>query len=345
MRRRALAAVALAALGALVPGRASPADQPQTLTLAVAATSTSPSAISFILHPVLDSMPDFFQKVGLHVDLSAIQMGNAVALTQTGNPPVIEGTGFASIAAGYQQGTTDVKFFLGELQKSPYELVVRKGITKMSQIKTLGVPSLDSASSQACQQMLSANHVIANKDYTMVLIGTSGSRVAAVQAGKVDGSCELVPYPELYHDQYGLTILQGVQGKALPWFAAGGWGYNKKWAEDPEHHEAVVRLAEADLLAIRWLYAPANKPKVLDMIAKRMDVPPKYAEILYDRLVGEQAYTPDGYIPRPAADTDAHIMVDIGLLKSYPAIAQYFDWSILETAAQRLKMHIRKPEY
>jgi hypothetical protein len=251
----------------------------------------------------------------------------------------------ASIAAGQQQGTTDVKFFMGELQKSPYELVVRKGITALNQIKTLGVPSIDSASSMSCQSILHGANLTLNKDYTLVLIGTSGARVSAVQAGKVDGSCELTPYPELFHDKYGMTILKPV-GKQQPYFAAGGWGYNVKWANaDPQHKEAVIRLAEAALLAMQWLYNPANKPKVLELVEKGLDVPPQYAEPFYQRLVTESAYTPDGFVPKASADGETHTLVDIGTLKTYPNLAQLFDWSIVQAAAARLKLHVRKPDY
>jgi hypothetical protein len=39
-------------------------------------------------------------------------------------------------------------------------------------------------------------------------------------------------------------------------------------------------------------------------------------------------------------------MVAIGAMPKEPAsYAQYFDWSILQTAAQRLKIKIRKSEY
>jgi ABC-type nitrate/sulfonate/bicarbonate transport system substrate-binding protein len=341
MMRRVAAgvlAVLFAFWGAPVPA------QQKMLDISIGATSTSPSAISFILHPVLSENPEFFRKVGLNFDQASIQMGNAVGMVQSGNPPVIEGTGVASVGGGWEQGTTDVKIFMGELQKSMYQLVVRKGITKFSEIKTLGVPSIDSASSQFCQSILKSAKLVANKDYQFVLLGTSGARVAAVQAGKVDGSCELVPFPELYHDKYGMTVLQSNRGQ-LPYFAAGAWAYNVKWGADPQHRETVVRLAEAILLAIRWIYDPANKAKVIDMAAKGLNVPDKYASYFYDQLIGQQAYTPDGYLAKPSVVTDAQIMVDIGLVKSYPNVSQYFDWSILQEAAKRLNIRVRKPEY
>jgi hypothetical protein len=341
VRRRALAGL-LASLFAL--SGAPVFAQQKPLDISIGATSTSPSAISFILHPVLTENPEFFRKAGVNFDQTAIQMGNAVALAQNGNPPIIEGTGVASVAGGWEAGTTDVKIFFGELQKSMYQLVVRKGITKLTDIKTLGVPSIDSASSQFCQALLRGAHLSANKDYQFVLLGTSGARVAAVQAGKVDGSCELVPFPELYHDQYGMTVLQ-PNGAKLPYFAAGAWGYNVKWAADPQHHEAIVRLAEAILLAIQWIYNPENKAKVIDLAAKGLNVPQKYAEYFYDDLIGQQAYTPDGYLAKPAVDLDAQIMTDIGLVKSYPNVSKYFDWSILQEAAKRLNVRIRKVEY
>jgi ABC-type nitrate/sulfonate/bicarbonate transport system substrate-binding protein len=289
-------------------------------------------------------MPEFFAKAGIKVDPIAIQMGDAVQMMMAGNPPVVEGTGLGTTATGAQEGATDIKIFLAETERVPYELIVRKGVTRMDQIKTLGVPGITSASSQYCQQILKAAGLSVDKNFELVLLGTSGARVAAVQAGKVDGSCELSPFPELYKQQYGLETLRGIG--AQPYFAAGAWAYSTKWGADPVHREALVRLAEAVLMATQWAISPANKSKVVDMVMKSFEVPRPVAESFYHVEIEQGGLSPDAYIPKAAAVAVGRAMVAIGAMPKEPTnYGQYFDWSILQTAAQRLKIKIRKSEY
>jgi ABC-type nitrate/sulfonate/bicarbonate transport system substrate-binding protein len=347
--RRFLWVVAIAAFATIAgPVRATAQQQTQpqkALSVAVGFTSVAPSAISFTTHPILIEMPEFFQKAGVTVNGLNVQMGQAVQMMMASNPPVVEGTGLGTVASGWLQGATDVKIFLAETQKSPYDLILRPGISKLSDIKTLGVPGMTSASAQTCQQLLRASNYRVNKDYRMVLLGTSGARVAAVQAGKVDGSCESVPFPSLYHEQYGLTVFTVGKG-GIPFFAAGAWGYSTKWGADPEHRETLIRIAEAVLMATRWSYDPANKEKIIAMVQRTFDVPRSAAELFYRQEIGQQILSPDCYMPRASALGVLQAMVDIDEMKEIPKnIGQYFDWSILQTAAQRLKIKIRAPEY
>jgi ABC-type nitrate/sulfonate/bicarbonate transport system substrate-binding protein len=346
MRRYASIAAAAALLLIAGPLRAiAQTPPPKVLSVAVGYTSVTPSAISFTSHPVLSEMPEFFQKAGVSIGAINAQMGQAVQMMMASNPPIVEGTGLGTVASGYLQGATDVKIFLAETQKSPYELILRKGISKLDEIKTLGVPGMTSASAQTCQQLLRGSKLTVNKDYRMVLLGTSGARVAAVESGKVDGSCESVPFPQLYHDQYGLTVYPVGKG-GIPYFAAGAWAYSTKWAADPEHHETLVRIAEAVLMATRWSYDPANKEKIVAMVARTFDVPRNAAELFYSAEIGQQVLSPDCYMPKASALGVLQAMVDIDEMKEIPKnIGQYFDWSILQTAAQRLKIKIRTPEY
>ncbi|HXP93811.1 MAG TPA: ABC transporter substrate-binding protein [Candidatus Binatia bacterium] len=345
MLRRFVWALAIAAL-AVIAGPVRATAQQKVLTVSVGYTSVAPSAISFTTHPVLGEMPEFFQKAGLTINPINAQMGQAVQMMMASNPPIVEGTGLGTVASGWIQGATDVKIFLAETQKSPYDLILRPGISKLSDVKTLGVPGMTSASAQTCQQLLRAANFKVNKDYRMVLLGTSGARVAAVQAGKVDGSCEAVPYPALYHEQYGLTVFPVGKGGA-PFFAAGAWGYSTKWAAaDPDHRETLIRIAEAVLMATRWAYDPANKEKLIAMVQRTFEVPRSAAELFYSAEIGQQILSPDCYMPRPSALGVMQAMVDIDEMKEIPKnLGQYFDWSILQTAAQRLKIKIRTPEY
>ncbi len=317
---------------------------PEMIELTIGDTSASPTPTGFVPSLAMPEIPNLYRRVGLNVKTISIPLGQAVQLVASGNPPVATGTGPSYVVFGYVHGATNVRFFAGEMQKPPYELVVRKGITELNQIKTLGVSTVGSTSSQSCQTMLRLAHMQANRDYDLVLLGTASARIAAVQAGKVDGTCEPVPYPEYYHDTYGMTVLAKTSD-VLPYYATGGWIYNARWAQDPVHRAALVRLTEAILLAIRWTMDPSNKSRVEALAATAFRVPDRYAELYYAELVGRQLLTPDGYIPKQAAESNARDYPNMGLTGPAPRFSQYYDWSILKEAARTLGFSIRQPEY
>jgi hypothetical protein len=326
-------------------GASSAGAFPKVMSLDLGSTSSTASAISFLYETILRQIPMFFQQAGLKVSGPTVPSGQVVQLVQSGSLPVAEGSGLDQVLSGQEHGITNVKIFAGEMQKPAYDMVVRKGITSLTQIKTLGVPAVTSASAVGCEAILRSVHEVVNQNYSLVLLGTSGSRVAAVQAGKVDGSCELLPYPQLYHDKYGMTILAQVP-KYLPDFAIGAWIFNDQWAQQPANHEALVRLSEAILLAGKWVMDPANASQVASLVAKTFNVPQVYGQDFYQQFVKGQMMTPDGYVPEAAAQGVVSSMQRLGLLKgTAPSLSSAYDWSFLQEAAKRLGMQIRQPTY
>lgn len=339
-----LAAAVIAVVGCGSGGTPSGGSIPKVIDVSIGSTSQSTSAIAFPLWTLLQQVPQFYSQVGLRVKVTSVQMGQAVQLTQSGSPPILEGTGLTSVAAGYKRGATKVKVFAGDLQTPAYELVTRPGVTDLKEIGTLGVPSIDSASSQNCQAILRSIGKRANSDYRLVLLGTSGARVAAVRAGKVDGSCELPPYVAVYHDQYGLPVVAKASDY-LRYYWAGAWAFNEEWARDAVHRETVVRLAEANMLARVWARDPGNHSKVVGLIKSTFKVDDRYAESFYQQEIVGQTLSPDGYIPKEGAEGNTKDMVNLGLFKSPPNPSQYVDWSILQEAGRRLHITVRRPTY
>jgi ABC-type nitrate/sulfonate/bicarbonate transport system substrate-binding protein len=346
MTRRFLAALGAALILAIgeVPARA---DNPPPITLTVGYGAAIVDAIGFADNPVMRQIPDLFDRIGLKIDPVNVQIGQVAALLESGNPGVVSGTGFGPVVIANRQGAKDVKIFIGVLERAAYELVVRKGITQPAQIKTLGVAAVNSASAQICEGILGKSHLVPDKDYTVVLLGESGARVAAVAAGKVDGSCELLPYPERYHDELGLTVLARAtapDGQILP-FATGAWAFNTKWAADPVHHEALVRLAECWLASVQWMYDPKNREAAIGLAQTGFKVSRPVAEAFYRALIDDRILSPDGTMTKGALDGVAQTMVAIGEAAPDQPYSQYFDYSYLREAGRRLHIKVRVPDY
>lgn len=312
-------------------------------------SNSGPGAQDFIENPILAAMPELYARAGVSIDARNVSIAQLVPLVQNDDPPVAEGTGLGTVAVvGAKSPSKDVRIFIGELQASPFELVVRNGVARLADVKTVGVASLDSASAQICQAILNDAHFVENRDYRLVVVGLTGARIKAVQSGSVDATCEAMPFPEQYKEKYGLRILGGLSGPRgglLP-FVAGAWVYNVQWAKDPAHREALVRIAQAYLLGLQWTFDPANKDRVTGMIERSFSVSHEVALAFYDRLVNEKMLSPDGYLPMATLEGVARVMGSTGTLQTTPTeLTQYFDWTVLETAARRLGMTMRKPEY
>jgi ABC-type nitrate/sulfonate/bicarbonate transport system substrate-binding protein len=338
--------VLLAAL-LLTASVAAVADSPLTVT--VGFSNQGPGAQDFIENPILKAMPEFYARAGVTIDAEPVSIATLVPLVQDDNPGVAEGTGLGTVAVvGAKGPRRDVRIFIGELQSSPFELVVRQGVTTLAQVKNVGVASMDSASAQICQAILNNAHFQEDRDYHLTIVGLTGKRIEAVQSASVDGTCEAMPYPEQYGEKYGLKVLASLAspgGRLLP-FVAGAWVYNTQWGRDPQHREALVRIAEAYLLALRWTYDPANKDKVVGMIEQSFSVSPDVASAFYERLITQHMLSPDGYLPKAALEGVARVMAGTGTLKTTAGeMSRYFDWSILQTASKRLGLAMRTPEY
>lgn len=323
------------------------ADTP--VSAPVGFSNQGPGAQDFIENPILAAMPELYAKAGVSIQARPVSIAQLVPLVQNDDPPVAEGTGLGTVAVvGAKSPSKDVRIFIGELQASPFELVVRDGVTRLAEVKTVGVASLDSASAQICQAILNNAHFVENRDYRLIVVGLTGTRIKAVQSGSVDATCEAMPFPEQYNEKYGLRVLGGMtgpRGGLLP-FVAGAWVYNVQWAKDPAHREALVRIAQAYLLGLQWTFDPGNKDRVTDMIEHSFSVSRPVALGFYRRLITEKMLSPDGYLPKATLAGVARVMGGTGTLQTTAdELTQYFDWSILQAAARRLGMTMRKPEY
>lgn len=331
----------------LATALAAPADAP--ISAPVGFSNPGPGAQDFVENPIFKAMPEFYTRAGVAIEGRNVSIAQLVPLVQSGDPPIAEGTGLGTVAVvGANSPSKDVRIFIGELQASPFELVVRDGVTNLAGVKTVGVASLDSASAQICQAILNNAGFVEHRDYQLQVVGLTGSRIKSVQSGSVDGTCEAMPFPEQYHEQFGMRVLGGMTasgGGVLP-FVAGAWVYNVRWAQDPAHREALVRIAEAYLLGLRWTFDPANADHVTAMIEQSFSVSHAVALGFYRSLITDKMLSPDGYLPKSTLEGVARVMAGTGTLQTTPAaLEQYFDWSILQTAARRIGMTIRKPEY
>jgi ABC-type nitrate/sulfonate/bicarbonate transport system substrate-binding protein len=226
-----------------------------------------------------------------------------------------------------------LKIIGGTVPVAAYTLV---GCPKYKTIKdlkgtTIGVVSLVSGSTIFLREMLKAEGLELNRDYTIVQNGPTTQRLISLKGcntsatmilgGDLPRSREL-GFPEIarLHDyipnlQFHSLIVDG------------------NWAES--HNQLTVRYLKAMVRAMQW--AHANREQAAELVTKRTGIPLKYTRATVDEYLSQGIISRDGSVNREGFQRLIDLMGE-RLFKSrpYPAPEKYLDLSYLRRAHQEL---------
>ena len=226
-----------------------------------------------------------------------------------------------------------LKIIGGTVPVAAYTLV---GCPKYKTIKdlkgtTIGVVSLVSGSTIFLREMLKAEGLELNRDYTIVQNGPTTQRLVSLKGcntsatmilgGDLPRSREL-GFPEIarLHDyipnlQFHSLIVDG------------------HWAES--HNQLTVRYLKAMVRAMQW--AHANREQAAELVTKRTGIPLKYTRATVDEYLSQGIISRDGSVNREGFQRLIDLMGE-RLFKSrpYPAPEKYLDLSYLRRAHQEL---------
>jgi ABC-type nitrate/sulfonate/bicarbonate transport system substrate-binding protein len=226
-----------------------------------------------------------------------------------------------------------LKIIGGTVPVAAYTLV---GCPKYKTIKdlkgtTIGVVSLVSGSTIFLREMLKAEGLELNRDYTIIQNGPTTQRLVSLKGcntsatmilgGDLPRSREL-GFPEIarLHDyipnlQFHSLIVDG------------------HWAES--HNQLTVRYLKAMVRAMQW--AHANREQAAELVTKRTGIPLKYTRATVDEYLSQGIISRDGSVNRDGFQRLIDLMGE-RLFKSrpYPAPEKYLDLSYLRRAHQEL---------
>lgn len=226
-----------------------------------------------------------------------------------------------------------LKIIGGTVPIAAYTLV---GCPKYKSIKdlkgtTIGVVSLVSGSTIFLREMLKAEGLELNRDYSIIQNGPTTQRLVSLKAcntsatmilgGDLPRSREL-GFPEIarLHDyipnlQFHSLIVDG------------------RWAES--NNQLTVRYLKAMVRAMQW--AHANREQAADLVTKRTGIPIKFTRATVDEYLSQGIISRDGSVNREGFQRLIDLMGE-RLFKSrpYPAPEKYLDLSYLRRAQQEL---------
>lgn len=228
-----------------------------------------------------------FKKYGLEVEPILLRGGQiATQALAAGDPPIV------NIGTVVQAGLQGHNLVLVAAVQSSYDFLVftRPGITKPEQLKgkRLGITGFGSATHFAATLLLRHLNLEPNKDVALVPSGLDPERVAAITAGRIDGSfftsiaAPLAGRANLHELLYIGDLGIEVQGNGL--------ATSRAYVQS--QREIVKSAVKGYVEAIHFIFA--NKKDAQRIFAKYMrNDDPKFLELayqLYVKLIPKKPY-------------------------------------------------------
>lgn len=340
-RRQFLGLSMLSGLG-LVAGACSPQGGAPAGGAQPGPTMVSPVKVTFgVVTDNLNHWPVYiaeeeglFAKFGVEFDrVTTRASASSVQLLSSGSVPVATATADAVIA-GAARGGGGVVIVAG-FNRAYYVLVAKPQIKSFADLKgkVVGVSALRGGETPLLRTLLRARG-LAEGDYQMVVAGGTPEPVTAIQAGSIDATM-LTPPLDLPLIQKGFTRL-GASTEVLPDFAFLTLGANRGWAR--ANSEALIRVLTALTEATAWLLNSANRDRSVQILAKRLNVPPDEARQTYDGTVAVDPplFYRDMVVTETSLQKVLEFMVEDGTIE--PAETdpkRYLDTSYLDQALRR----------
>src|ERR1700674_1775819 len=186
----------------------------------------------------------------------------------------------------------DVVIVMGG-EGSQNELIAQPEIKSIKDLrgKTLIVDAVNTAYALQMKKILSSNGLEAGRDYEMKAYGATPARLIAMREHKEFAGSMLGPPASITAKREGFVSLGSTQKLIGPYQSYGAF-VQRKWAS--EHKDALVRYLAAYIEAQRWLMAPANKQKVIELMMKESKIPADVAQETYAVLIeGPGGYAAD----------------------------------------------------
>ena len=185
----------------------------------------------------------------------------------------------------------DARFFFGISNFMPFKLFVNPAIKTAQQLKgkKLAVSRFGAQSDFLTRHAISKLGLDPSKDVTILQIGSTPARYAALKSGSVDGTIMWFPVTLIATNE-GYRMLADLNDIISDWPYLGYYAMARVLNTQ---RDKVMRYLRAHVKALEWLRAnPKGGGKVL---IEDVKIPPEYAEAGYTEFMKSFAF--DGRIP------------------------------------------------
>src|SRR5687767_14314973 len=226
-----------------------------------------------------------------------------------------------------------LKIIGGTVPIAAYTLV---GCPKYKTIKdlkgtTIGVVSLVSGSTIFLREMLKAEGLELNRDYTIIQNGPTGQRLASLKTCSTSATMLLGGDLPRSRELGFLEIAK--LSDYIPDLQFHSLIVDSRWAES--HNQLTVRYLKAMVRAMQW--AHANREQAAELVSKRTGIPLKFTRTTVEEYLAQGIISRDGSVNRDGFQRLIDLMGErLFKSKPYPAPEKYLDMSYLRRAQQEL---------
>jgi NitT/TauT family transport system substrate-binding protein len=268
----------------------------------------------------------FYQEEGLDVRKIVVRTPLHVAALLAGELDYSTVTGI--ILSASVQGMP-LKSVMGWVDKPLHMLIARPNIKTIKDLKDkrIAVSTYGSIPHVMIREALAAAGMNPEKDITVLALGGSGDRLAALAAGIVDATPLDVAYIQRTEKlgYNNLLYLGDVVNLRLGGFAVN----NDKIQRNPEQ---ITRVVRATLKGVRFMRT--NKPETLAIMRDYLKISGDYVEKIY--LFALKSLNEDGLVAKNSLDNEIRLAREQLKVKEEVAESKVADWKFIkEVLAKR----------
>jgi ABC-type nitrate/sulfonate/bicarbonate transport system substrate-binding protein len=287
---------------------------------------------------VAAEMNGTFAKFGIEVEVNPAPNSDAMRAALAEAKADIAHAAVDNSVAMVELTGADVVIVIGG-EGSLNELFVQPDIHSAAELrgKTLIVDAVNTAYALQMKKILLLNGLQAGRDYEMKPYGATPQRLVAMREHKEFACWILGPPATMVNKHEGCVIIGSTQKLIGPYQSYGAF-VQRKWAS--EHKDTLVRYLAAYIEAQRWLMAPANKQKVIELMMKESKIPADVAQETYAVLIeGPGGYAADARFDLDGFKNVLKLRAEVeGQWGGHPpAPEKYYDSSYYFEALARLK--------
>ena len=262
----------------------------------------------------------FYQEEGLEPRKIVIRTPLHVAALLAGELDYSTVTGFVSVASA--QGHP-LKSVMGWFDRPLHMLIAKPGIKTLADLrgKRVAVSTFNSAPHVMLREAMAQSGMSADKEITVLALGGSGDRLAALAAGTVDATPLDVAYIQRT-EQLGFTnvlYLGDVVNLRLGGFAVS----QDKIQKNPGQ---ITRVIRATLKGVRFL--KNNKTESLAIMRDYLKISGDYVEKIYQFAL--KSLNEDGLVAKSSLDTEIRLMREQFKIKDEIPESKIAEWKFIK---------------
>jgi ABC-type nitrate/sulfonate/bicarbonate transport system substrate-binding protein len=290
---------------------------------------TSNTAFSLAHYVATDRK--YYEAENLKVD--AIVVGAAVGVLQqlaAGSLNIAQAATDQSLRANLRGAP--IRIIAGAASNAPFRVVAAKTIRSWSDLKrkTISVGGLTDVTLYFLRVMARKNG-LGDQDYDLLYGGGTPNRFAQLASGAVAAAILTNPVDFAALEQ-GYVDLGSVP-QFLPNWAQNNILTDTRWA--PQHRAALVDFLRAQIKATKYIYEPANRAEVIDILVRHTRTTPQVGAATYDLYIRQQVIARDAALFEDGIKANFDALIAMGDVTEPPPLADFIDGSFLAEAMKQ----------